>query len=93
MIRYIVYSKSLNKFYIGESENLNQRLELHNSGFFKGSYTSKVSDWELFYYIKCSSRKQARAIENHVKKMKSKKYIRDLSKYPEIKEKLLKKYV
>ncbi len=31
-------------------------------------------------------------IENHIKKMKSKKYIKDLKKYPEIAQKLIKKY-
>jgi len=31
-------------------------------------------------------------IEIHIKKMKSKKYIQDLKKYPEIAQKLLKKY-
>ena len=82
----------MNKFYIGETDNLEKRLFLHNSGFFKGSYTSKASDWKVFYKIECDSREQARAIENHIKKMKSRKYIKNLVTYTEIAEKLLKKY-
>ena len=86
---YILYSKKLDRYYIGETEDIDQRLILHNSGFFKGSYTSKVSDWVIYYFIKCNSREQARAIEYYIKKMKSRKYIENLSKYPEISEKLL----
>jgi putative endonuclease len=35
---------------------------------------------------------QAHKIENHIKKMKSKKYIENLKKYPEISLRLLQKY-
>ena len=89
---YILYSKALNVYYVGETEDVSERLCLHNSGFFKGSYTSKTSDWEEYYLIKCHSRKQSRAIESHIKKMKSRKYIENLPKYPEISEKLLLRY-
>ena len=88
-ICYILYSKNLDRYYIGETENLNQRLIQHNSGFFKGCYTSKSSDWEVFHLIICETRQQVRYIENHLKKMKSRKYIENLPKYPEISEKLL----
>ena len=30
---YIIYSKKLNKFYIGETEDVQERLKLHISGF------------------------------------------------------------
>ncbi len=35
---------------------------------------------------------QALKIEKHIKNIKSKKYIHDCAKYPEISQKLLKKY-
>ena len=85
---YIIYSEKLNRFYIGETDNFLRRLDEHNVGFFINSYTSKTSDWKLFFLISCENRIQARKVENHIKKMKSRKYIKDLKKYPDISEKL-----
>ncbi|MFO7844451.1 MAG: GIY-YIG nuclease family protein [Bacteroidales bacterium] len=85
---YILYSKSLDKYYVGETQELEERLRLHHSGFFSSAYTIKTSDWELFYWIECESRKQARGIERHIKKMKSVAYYQNLKKYPEIISKL-----
>jgi putative endonuclease len=89
---YILYSRSLDEYYIGETEDVKARLQLHNSGFFKGSYTSKSSGWVIFFLIKCTSRNQARMIERHIKNMKSRKYIENLKTYPKISKKLLEKY-
>jgi len=89
---YIIYSKSLNKFYIGETEDLDKRLQMHNEGYFKESYTSKVSDWILYHVINCLNRKQARLIEAHIKRMKSRKYIENLTNYPELTEQLLDRF-
>ncbi len=47
---------------------------------FIDGYTSKANDWELFFSIDSLSYNQARQIELHIKKMKSKKYIYDLKK-------------
>lgn len=89
---YILYSPSLSKFYVGETANLENRIEQHNSGFYNTSFTKQVIDWKLFYFIECNSRSEARKIETHIKKMKSKTYIQNLKKYPEITEKLKHKY-
>ena len=89
---YLLFSKSLNKYYAGETQKLDERLRLHNTGFFIDAYTSIASDWELFYWIECESRKQTRGIEGHIKKMKSVKYYQSLRKYPEITAKLLARY-
>ncbi len=91
-ICYIIYSKKLDRYYIGGTENLNQRISQHNSGFFKGCYTSQSSDWEIFHVIECETKEQVRRIESHIKKMKSRKYIENLPKYSEISEKLLQRY-
>ena len=89
---YILHSEKLNRFYVGETDNIVRRLDEHNTGFFKNSFTTKTSDWEIFILINCCDRIQARKIETHIKKMKSKKYIQDLECYPEIIEKLKNKY-
>jgi putative endonuclease len=46
----------------------------------------------LFLKIDCDSKKQGLAIERHIKSMKSKIYIENLIKHPEIITKLLEKY-
>lgn len=90
---YILYSKQLDKFYIGfTSESVLVRLDKHLNGYYTGKYTRVANDWELYYYISCVSLKQGAAIERHIKKMKSRTYIQNLKKYPEITHKLLNKY-
>ncbi|MFC1612568.1 GIY-YIG nuclease family protein [Patescibacteria group bacterium] len=45
---YILYSKKLNKFYIGSAKNLRKRLQEHNTK--KVSFTSRGLPWILVYY-------------------------------------------
>jgi putative endonuclease len=89
---YILYSASLNHYYIGQTINLGERIAQHNTGEFVGAYTKKANDWVLYYSIGCKSLQQALSIEKHIKRMKSRKYIENLVKYPEISEKLLDQY-
>ena len=89
---YILYSKSLDKYYVGEAIDLQERIKQHNSGFYETAYTKITKDWTLYHSIACNSRIQARKIEMHIKKMKSRKYIQDLKKYPDIAKKLNNKY-
>jgi putative endonuclease len=70
---YIIYSPSLDKYYVGYSSNLEKRLNEHNSGI--SSFTSKALDWQLKYFEKFSSRESAREREIQIKKKKSRKYI------------------
>ena len=55
------------------------------------SFTKIAEDWELFLKIECKDIFEARKIERHIKKMKSKKYLENLKKYPEIIKKLKEK--
>ena len=89
---YIIYSKNLNKYYVGETSDLQKRLEEHKSGFYVNSYTSKAQDWILFFQIDCEHKAQALNIEKHIKKMKSRNYLINLKTYPEIGIKLKERY-
>ena len=89
---YILYSPKLNKFYVGETLDLERRIYLHNSGSIEGAYTSQANDWHLYFKIECESRLMARKIEAHLKRMKSRKYLENLKRYPEMVEKLREKY-
>ena len=90
---YILYSKSLDRYYVGYTSDIEERLKLHNSGNFGGkSYTHITSDWELYLLIPCDTIKQAVFMESKIKKMKSRKYIENLMKYPEMIKKILNKF-
>ncbi len=89
---YILFSIRLKNYYIGSCLNLGERLAEHKSKVYKDSYTSKVNYWELYYNLEELEYHQARAIEKHIKKMKSKKYIENLKKYKEISFKLIDLY-
>lgn len=90
---YILYSPKLDKYYIGSCENFTIRFQQHRETFFPKSFTSKSNDWEVFYFLEDLDYMQARKIEVHIKKMKSKKYIESIKTHPEITQKLKTRYV
>jgi putative endonuclease len=91
---YILYSKKLDRFYIGSTIlRPEDRLHSHLTEYYgKKKFTAKEKDWTIFLSIDCHSIEQAQKIEHHLKKMKSKKYIQNLLIYPEIAQKLLARY-
>ncbi len=89
---YILFSASANRFYIGQTCDLKERLKQHNSSFYLGASTKGITDWEIYWFLECDSRQQALQLESHIKKMRNRTYYSNLKKYPEISLKLLKKY-
>ena len=89
---YILYSISSDQYYIGSTQNLEVRLDYHQIKEFKTSFTAKYSDWQLYFSLDDVSNTIARKIAAHIKRMKSRKYLEDLKKYPEIIQKLVSKY-
>ena len=63
---YIIYSLTIDRYYIGQTDNIEERMEQHKSGFFLHSYTSKTKDWKIVLSINCSSRKQSVNIESYI---------------------------
>jgi putative endonuclease len=70
---YIIYSFKLDRFYVGHTSDLQQRILHHNSAFSK--YTSKANDWVLKYSESFNSREEASKREREIKNKKSRKYI------------------
>ena len=89
---YILFSKQLDRFYIGSCRDLSYRINLHLKKEFVKSFTTKADDWKLYYSIDDLIYRQSRQIETHIKKMKSSQYIQNLKKYPELPQKLIDKY-
>jgi putative endonuclease len=88
---YIIFSDKLNKFYIGATqEDVTLRIMKHNLGTYgKHRFTSTTNDWELFLFISALDYAHAIRIERKVKSMKSRTYIHNLVKYPELHQKLV----
>ena len=89
---YILYSEKLKKYYIGTTNDVKKRLIEHNESRYNNAYTLKGIPWKIIFEINELSSNQAYKIELHIKKMKSKIYIQNLIKYPEMKKKLILKY-
>ena len=89
---YILYSKALDRYYIGQTMDINNRIEEHNSEKYDDSYTKRACDWRLYFSILCQNRTEAIKIEHHIKKMHSRVFLENLKRYPEISEKIIAKY-
>ena len=91
---YILYSPKFDRYYIGATTlEIDVRFDHHIKKYYGNKkYTFNADDWEIYFFIECVSMTQAFKIEKHIKKMKSRKYIENMKKYPEISFKLLKKY-
>ncbi|MHA7128672.1 GIY-YIG nuclease family protein [Algoriphagus namhaensis] len=89
---YVIYSAARDKYYVGQTSDLEKRLEEHNSHFYSDSYTTLSADWVLKKSLICQNRGMAIKIENHIKKNKSRKYVEDFIQYPSIGERLICKY-
>jgi putative endonuclease len=73
---YILYSKYLDQYYVGQTDDLEDRLFRHrNSG---SKSTKKAKDWDLKYTEPYPTRSAAVKRESEIKKKKSRKYIETL---------------
>lgn len=73
---YILYSQSAKKFYVGQTSDVQRRLEEHNNPIVKSKFTAKFIPWEMTVFFHVSdSRADAMKIEKFIKSQKSKKFI------------------
>jgi predicted GIY-YIG superfamily endonuclease len=57
---YAIYNRKYGKYYIGQTENLKERIRAHNEHRFHTSYTSRFDgDWILIYKEEHKSRIEA----------------------------------
>ncbi len=89
---YILYSKQIDKYYIGSCLSLEQRLLEHKLKAFEDCFTTKANDWVVYLSIDKLEYAQARKIEGHIKQMKSRKYIENLNNYQELIDKLVSRF-
>ena len=74
---YILYSRSIDRYYIGHTSNLKIRLQNHLSGSTR--FTSQTDDWEMIYSEEYATKAEAMKKEQQIKRMKSRSFIKELT--------------
>ena len=80
---YILYSSKLDKFYVGQTENVTNRVDFHNDLVRNNIWTKRGIPWELKVSFNCGSRADAMQLEKKIKNMKSRKLVEFLVGNPE----------
>ena len=75
-IIYILFSITKNRYYIGYTSNLEERIIRHNQK--SNGDTRKVNDWEVVYDEKYETKEQAHQRELQIKSWKSRIKLQDL---------------
>jgi putative endonuclease len=75
---YILKSKINERFYIGTTADLDDRVKRHNEG--RSKSTKSGRPWEVVYTEEFGNRSEALARERQLKKWKSRKRIEELIK-------------
>jgi putative endonuclease len=73
---YILYSSTLDKYYVGHTDDINRRLNEHNTS--QTRYTQTGKPWILIYTETFETRAMAMKREREIKGKKSRKYIEAL---------------
>jgi putative endonuclease len=76
---YILYSKKLNRLYVGHTYDLNKRLLQHNKG--ESFYTSQGIPWRLLWSSIKDSKSKAEILESKLKNLSRNRKITFMNKY------------
>ena len=75
---YIIYSEKIDKYYIGETSNISDRMHRHNQD--RNKFTRGKGPWKLVWLVERQNRLAGKKLEQKLKRMKnSKKAIEHLS--------------
>lgn len=74
---YILFSVSKEKFYTGQTNDLQNRLHRHNSA--QMNATKYGVPWKIVYALEVSSRSEALKLEIKIKKRGAKRYLDDIN--------------
>ncbi|MBF4506643.1 GIY-YIG nuclease family protein [Flavobacterium sp. JLP] len=88
---YILYSDSTQKFYIGETNNIEERISKHQNHFYSNSFTKIANDWKVVLTFICNNKEETIYLENFIKRMKSKIFNTKLIADPSILKDILSK--
>ncbi|HBX52492.1 MAG: excinuclease ABC subunit C [Bacteroidetes bacterium RIFOXYA12_FULL_35_11] len=69
---YILYSGNRDKYYIGVTQDIAERLKKHNTNH--SGYTGKTGDWALVYYESYETKIASLKRECEIKSWKSRNF-------------------
>lgn len=73
---YILFSESIDRYYIGSCADIEKRLHSHNTK--QNRFTKKGVPWRLVFSKEFDNKSDAIKFENYIKRMKSRQYIEKL---------------
>jgi len=74
---YALYNKKHRKIYIGQTQNLSERMKLHKNKIFRKSFTSKLAGkWKLIYKEGVATRNEALKREKQLKSYRGREFIK-----------------
>ena len=73
---YILFSVTKDRYYIGYTSNLEERIVRHNQK--SNGFTGKVNDWKVVYDEKYETKEQAQQRELQIKSWKNRIKIQEL---------------
>ncbi len=76
---YIIYSKTADSYYKGQTDNLSERIQRHNNGWEKA--TRNGAPWQLIWSIEKPDRASAMALEKKLKNLSRKRLLEFIAKY------------
>ncbi len=76
MYVYILYSGSLNRYYVGQTADIKARLIRHNRGLV--SFTKRGVPWDRVWMKKVENRSEAVLFERRIKGRGAKRYLQDI---------------
>jgi len=76
---YILQSASKGRYYCGQTNSLDIRIDEHNDPNYTGSKTTKRFNgpWKLVWKKECETRSNAMMLEKKIKKRGIKRYLKD----------------
>ena len=74
---YILFSERLQRYYVGQTENFESRLNHHNAG--RNKFTSKGLPWRFVHKLAVQDRSTAIILESKIKKRGIKRYLIDIN--------------
>ena len=72
---YILWSESLQKFYVGHTNNIEERFHRHNQGYEK--FTSGGTPWVMICTFDSKDKAEAVRLENRIKKRGIRRFLED----------------
>ncbi|MDX1471566.1 MAG: GIY-YIG nuclease family protein [Flavobacteriaceae bacterium] len=73
---YILYSESIQRYYCGQTKDLDERLNRHNGGGNK--YTKRGRPWRLIKLFSVENRKAAMDLESKIKRRGIRRFLEDI---------------